>query len=137
MPWHPPRHRVDRVLDVDAALLEDVGQLPCRVLRLGDRQPVSRNDDHPLRVGEQRAEVLGRGRTHAAPGGPRGAPRDLLHLAERAEQDVAQRAAHGVAHELGQQATRGTDQGPGHDEREVVQGEAGGGDRQARARVEQ
>ena len=61
MPGHPAGHGVDRVFHVDAALLEDVGQLPCRVLRLGDRQPVAGDDDHPLRVGEQRAEVLGRG----------------------------------------------------------------------------
>ena len=42
VPRHPAGDRVDRVLDVDAALLEELGQLADRVLGLGDREAVAR-----------------------------------------------------------------------------------------------
>jgi len=49
---HPTGDRVDRVLDLDAALLQLVGQLPHRMLALGDREPVAGDDDDLARVGE-------------------------------------------------------------------------------------
>ena len=97
---------MDRVLHLYPALLEHVGQLSCGVLRLGDGKSVAGHDDHALRVGEQRAEVFRR-RGPNVPSlpaaGDHGNPRP--RLAERAEEDVGQRAAHRVAHQLGQERT--------------------------------
>ena len=45
MAGHPAGDRVDGVLDVDPALLEELGELADRVLRLGDREPVAGHDD--------------------------------------------------------------------------------------------
>ena len=56
---HPARDRVDRVLHRRRRALEEVGQLAHRVLRLGDRQPVARDDDDLLRVGEHDRGVVG------------------------------------------------------------------------------
>ena len=57
---HPARDRVDRVVDVDAALLELVGELLDRVLGLGDRHAVAGDDDDRVGVAELDRGVLGR-----------------------------------------------------------------------------
>ena len=138
MPGHAAGDWMDGVLDVHPAPLEHVGQLARCVLRLRDRQAVAGDDDHALRVGEQGAEVLGRGRAHAAAlrsaagGGGAG-----VDLPKRPEQDVAQRASHGVAHQFGQQRARRADKGARDDEGEVVEGEPAGGDGKAGTGVEQ
>ena len=49
VPGHAPRDRVDRVLDADAFLLEQVAHLAQRVLRLGDGHAVAGDDDHASR----------------------------------------------------------------------------------------
>ena len=41
-PGHPAGDGVDGVVDLDAALEQHVDQLPQRVLRLGDGEPVAR-----------------------------------------------------------------------------------------------
>ena len=56
---HAARDRVDRVLHVDAARLEQVGELADRVLGLRDREAVAGDDHHLVRVGEHDRRVLG------------------------------------------------------------------------------
>ena len=60
MPGHPAGNRVDRVLHVDAARLEELGQLADPVLGLRDREAVARDDDDPLGVGELDGGVVDR-----------------------------------------------------------------------------
>ena len=55
---HAPGHRMDGVRDLDPTLLEQVGQLAHRVLRLRHGEAVARNDDHLLRVGELDGRVV-------------------------------------------------------------------------------
>ena len=76
MARHAAGDRVDGVLHVHAALLEEVGQLAHVVLRLRDREAVARDDDDPARVGEHDGAVLGRDLAVALPvgGGCRAAP---------------------------------------------------------------
>ena len=69
---HPAGDRVDRVVDLDAALAEHVDELAQRVLRLGDRQAVAGHDDHPVgvrRAGSRRprARRSCTGRSQASP----------------------------------------------------------------------
>src|SRR5439155_227649 len=64
-------------------------------------------------------------------------PDTCMHLAERATEGVGERAAHGVAHQLGQQRAGCTDQRPRDDEGEVVQRETARRDGKTRARVEE
>ena len=98
MPRHAARHRMDRVADVDAAPLELVRELAHVVLRLGDREPVARHDDHALRVREHHGDVLrGRGAHSSVSLGNRTAPGDL-QLPERPEEDVRDRTAHRLGH---------------------------------------
>ena len=54
---HAPGDRVDRVLDLDAALLELLGHLAHRVLGLGDGHAVAGHDDDLAGVGELDRDV--------------------------------------------------------------------------------
>ena len=66
MPRHPAGHGMDRVRDVDAPLLEELGQLADRVLGLGDGEAVARDDDHVARVGQLDRDVVGADRADRA-----------------------------------------------------------------------
>ena len=59
MARHAAGDGMDRVLDVDALLLEQLGELAHVVLRLRDREPVARHDDDLAREGELHGDVLG------------------------------------------------------------------------------
>ena len=69
-----PGDRVDRVLHVDAALLEQLGQLADGVLGLGDREAVARHDDHVLGVGQLDRDVVGADRRGPSRPAPPAAP---------------------------------------------------------------
>ena len=58
VPRHPPGDRVDRVLHVDAPVLEELGELADRVLGLRDGEAVARDDDDRARVGELDRRVV-------------------------------------------------------------------------------
>ena len=117
------------------ALAEHVDQLAQGVLGLGDRQPVARDDDHPVGVAEQDRDVLGAGRAHRPVGGLAGAERRAA--LERAEQDVGDRAAHRRGHQLGQERAGRADQGAGDQQHGVAEHVAAGRDGQAGEGVEQ
>ncbi len=136
MPRHPPGDRVDRVLDVDAALLEQLGQLADRVLRLGDGQAVARHDDDVLRVGQLDRDIVRADGPHGATGPCHGTGR-VVAAAEPADHDVQDGPVHRVGHELGQDRARGADEGARDDQDRVVDDEAGHRDRRAGERVEQ
>ncbi len=133
---HPARHRVDRVADPDPVPLELVGELLHRVLGLGDRHPVAGDEDDRVGVAELDRGVLGADRVHrtllarrcGAAGG---------HGAEPGEQQVADRAVHGPAHLEREDRSRGSHQGPGDDQGDVVQREPGRRRRQAGERVQE
>ena len=75
--------------------LQRVGQLARRVLGLGHGQAVAGDDDDLAGVGQQHAHVLGRPGPHRAAGVALLAAGGGDDRAERAEEDVGQRAAHG------------------------------------------
>ena len=138
MAGHAAGDRVDCVLDVDTALLELVGELADRVLRLRDRQAVARDDDHPVRVGEHHRHVLGGGRAHRpAVGGRTLRSGGRLQLAERAEEDVRHRAAHRAGHHQRQQGARRPDEHAADDQDVLVEDEAGRGGGDAGEGVQQ
>jgi hypothetical protein len=64
-------------------------------------------------------------------------PGTRLHLAERAEEDVRDRAVHGLRHEKGEQRAGGADEHPGDDENGRVEHEAGRRRGQSRERVQE
>ncbi len=134
-PGHPARHRVDRVVDLDAPVAQHVDQLAQRVLRLGDGQPVAGHDDHPVGVAQQDRDVLGPGRADRPVGGHAGAQGGAA--LQRPEQDVGHRAAHRRGHQLGQERAAGPDQGAGDQQHGVAQDVAAGRDGQAGEGVEQ
>ena len=134
---HAAGDRVDRVLDLDAFLLELVGQLADRVLRLRDRHPVAGDDDHFVGVGEHRGDVVGADGAHVLLPWPPAPPAVGLHRAERAEQHVGDRAVHRFAHQHGEQRARRADQRAGDDQHVVAEHEAGRCRGQAGERVEQ
>src|SRR5207237_6673851 len=133
---HPARDRVDRVLDLDAALLQLVGELPHGVLTLSNRQAVTGHDDHFPRIGEQGGDVLGRSRPDRFSFSAYRARRPGGRRTEGAEEDVAERAAHGIAHQLGEQRAGCADEGAGHDQREIPENEPAGGDGEAGKRIQ-
>ena len=67
VPGHAAGDRVDRVLDLDALGLEQVGHLLDRVLGLRDGQAVAGHHDHLVGVGHLDRRVRGRGRLDACP----------------------------------------------------------------------
>ena len=137
MPRHPAGDRVDRVLDVDAPRLEQLGELADPVLRLGDGEAVARDDDHRGRVGE-----LDRGVVHATPRGreppapaaaptvpsPPPNPPSMMLITERF---IAS------AMSLVRIAPEAPTRAPRDDQDRVVEHEAGHRDRRAGERVEQ
>ena len=122
---HAPRDRMDGVLHLTAALLDQLGQLAHRVLRLRHRHAVARDDDHALRVRELHGGVLRRD-------GPHGERRAGRHCAcrgaaaERAEEHVRERAVHRLRHRHGEQEARRAVQRAADDQDAVAQREAGG-----------
>ena len=99
MARHAPCDRMDRVPDVDALLLEQLGELAHVVLRLRDRQPVAGDEHDPPRVGEHDRDVVrGRRADGRAVGAGRRCGRGRVDLAERAEEDVRDRPVHRLRH---------------------------------------
>ena len=79
-----PATGMDGVLDVDAACLEQLGQLADRVLCLGDRQAVAGHDDHRLGVGQLDRDVVGADLADRAAGtADRRRPRRRRHRSRR------------------------------------------------------
>ena len=123
--------------DVDAALLEHVGELAHVVLRLRDGHPVAGHDDDLARERELDGDVLRRRRAHrAAVVGARLAD-SRLHLPERAEEDVGDRAVHRLRHEQREQRARRADEHPGDDQDGRVEHEPRRRRREAGERVQQ
>ncbi len=139
VPRHAPGHGVDRVADADAAILERLGQLARGVLRLRDREAVPWHDDDIAGVGEHHGRIVGGGcldRQRLA-GARCAATAAGLELAERAEDDVGERAIHRSCHQHTEEDARRTDQGAGDDQRLVVEREAGQHAADTRCRVQQ
>ena len=59
MARHPARDRVDRVFHLHALLLQHVGHLAQRVLRLRHRHAVAGDDDDLLRLFEHEGGIVG------------------------------------------------------------------------------
>ena len=121
--WHAARHRVDGVLDRDAFFGEFSGQLFDRVLCTGHGQTITGHDDHSLGIAQYECGVV----CTAGLDGP------LLlstthgcssFTTKAAQDDVEERAVHGLAHDVRKDGARGTHQRTGNDQHAVVQAEA-------------
>ena len=123
---------MDREPQLHAALDEQLRQLPDLVLGLRHRHAVTRNDDHFLRERHHHAGVAGLDGLEApadlAGGGGAG-------VAEPREQHVAERAVHGLRHQLREQRTGRAHHRAGDDHRGVVEYEALQAHRESRERV--
>ena len=137
MSRHAARDGMDRVADVDALRLEELGELTHVVLCLRDGEAVPGDDDDAARERELDGDVVGGGRPHGAavvdarPAGAR------LHLAERAEQHVRDRAVHRLRHHQREEGARGADEHSGDDQHRRVEHEPRRGGREARERVQE
>ncbi len=126
MPRHAAGDGVDRVLDLDALLLEQLGQLAHVVLRLRHGHAVAGDDDDLAGERELHGDVLGRRRADGAPvvgAHPRAGA--ALDLPERPEEHVRDRAVHRLRHQQRQHRPGGADEHPGHDQDGVREHEAG------------
>ena len=120
---------------LDAAGLQQLGELAEGVLCLGDGQPVAGDDDDLAGVTEQDRNVLGRPGAHGAVlTGPR-SDGDLR--LERAEQRRRQGAPHRGSHQAGQDGAAGADESAGDDQQHVAEDIAAGRHRQAGEGVQQ
>ena len=122
MARHAAGHGMNRVANVDALRRQLVRHLLHRVLRARDGKPIARDDDHALRVAQQERHVVRRSRLD----------RLLLRVrcrgafggAEAAQDDAEERAVHRLAHDVGEDRARRSDQRAGDDQQRVVQREA-------------
>ena len=129
---------MDGVRDVDAPLLQQVGELAHLVLRLRDGEPVARDDTtrcaYASITATSSAVVARTDAPSTPPPSPAGPGDDL---AEGAEEHVRDRAVHRLAHQHRQQGSRGADERAAHDQDVGVQDEAGRGGREPGERVQQ
>ncbi len=134
MAGHASRDRVDRELDRDAALDEQLAQLPDLVLRLGDRHAVAGNHDHLLGKGHHDPDIGRFDRLQAALHRAR-TRHGAARVPESGEQHVAQRPIHGPRHQLREQSAGRAHDRAGDDHRSVVEHEAFESHRQSGERV--
>src|SRR5689334_24858856 len=115
MPRHSARHRVDRIFDPYALLLEEVGHLTDGMLRLRDGHSVARNNDYLLGLLHEEGRVLG--------GTPFVRPVDGSRLAtarycaEASRNHRQEAAIHRAAHDVAEDCTRASDERAGDDHR--------------------
>ena len=124
----PKRH-------VDAALAEGVVEFADLVLRLGDGHAVSGNDDDFVGSRENCRRFFGRGAAH----GTRflRACSRRLHLSEGSEQNVGERAVHGLRHVHRENEARRAVERSRHDEQLAVEHESHGRGRESGVGVQQ
>ena len=118
MARHAARHRVDRITDVDTLLLEHLGHLRQRVLRLRDRHAVARHDDHAVCLLHDEGGVLGRTLAHCSIAQVFHSGRRGLS-AEPAENDADERPVHSAAHDVAQDRARRADERARDDQQRV------------------
>ena len=81
---HPSGDRMDRVLHLDAALLELIGEFAHAVLRLRDRHAVAGHDDDLIGVRGTARDVVGGNWSARLSGGRRAAAAVLVWIAPKA-----------------------------------------------------
>mmetsp|Transcript_24553 Transcript_24553/g.75848 ORF Transcript_24553/g.75848 Transcript_24553/m.75848 type:complete len:336 (-) Transcript_24553:503-1510(-) len=133
---HPSGDGVDGEAGLDALVVEGLGDVGDGVLGLGDGEAVAGDDDDARRIGEE----LGGGvdvdfgvGAHVDGALGRSRPGDG---AVAAEDDVADVAVHGLAHDVGEDGAGGADEGADHRQEGVVQHEAFGAQSPARVGVQ-
>ena len=132
-----PGDGVNREFHVDAATLEDVGEIFDGVLRLRDGHAVTRNDDDALRCEKElrdRSDV----RLVDRAGDRCAFARRARRRAEPAEDDVPNRSIHRAAHDGAQdRAAARSDERARDDEQIISEHEAGGRRGPSRIAVEE
>src|SRR5258705_2444778 len=123
---HATRDRVDRVLHLDAFLLQQIAHFAQRVLGLRHRHAVAGHDDDLGGVLHDEGGVVGRaelGRLLLAAGAT---GRGGL-AAEAAEDDRDEGTVHRAAHDVGQDRARRADQRAGDNQRGIAERETDAG----------
>ncbi len=136
MARHSPCDWVDGVFDLDALLLEHLGHLAQRVLRLRHRHAVARDDDDLLGLLEHEGGVRGAALLVGALLARLAAARCRVAGAETARDHREEAAVHRPAHDVAEDRARGADQRAGDDHRGVAQREPHRRRRPARIAVE-
>ena len=127
MTWHTTRYRVNRILHSYAIIGQFLGQLFKRVLRPGDRQAITWNDDHGVGVGQQEGRVVSRAGFHRTGFFRAGRASRVCAVTEAAKQYVEERTVHRLAHDVRDvraDRTGRAHQGTCDDQNRVVQREA-------------
>ncbi len=122
------------VFDLDAFGLELVAHFTQRVLRLRHRHAVARHDDDLAGVLENEGGIFRRADLHRPVAGRRRRSRYLA--AEAAKDHREEGPVHSLAHDVGQDRARRSDQRAGYDQRRIAEREADAGRGPARIGVE-
>ena len=127
MSRHPPCDRVDRVLDLDVALLKLARQLADCVLGLRDGHSIAGNNHHLAREGHLNCRIGGaRCADRAAVLASTSCASFSAAATKAAGDDARNRAVHRVSHQSRQDRARGADDHAGNDQRRVVERQSGG-----------
>ncbi len=134
MAGHAAGDRMNRVLDGDAAVFEQLGQFAHGVLRLGGGESIAGNEDDAAGKGELHGGVVEIDLAHHAAdvGGRLG-----NDGAESAEEDVGDGAVHRLAHQDGKNEAGEAVERAGDDEDVVAEDESGGGGGEAGVGIQQ
>ena len=111
--------------DLTTVLLDQVGQLPHRMLGLSDGQAVAGNDDHQTGIGQPQRRILDGDLVDREPLGALAGTPSASVSPEGPKEDVGKRAIHGLAHDLGEDQARRPHQSTGDDQHLVVDDEPG------------
>mmetsp|Transcript_73624 Transcript_73624/g.221323 ORF Transcript_73624/g.221323 Transcript_73624/m.221323 type:complete len:480 (+) Transcript_73624:138-1577(+) len=135
---HAAGDRVDAEAHVDALLPQLLGDLGDGVLAVGDGEAVAGDDDHVFGALHQLdgGVDVGEGGVGHLDQGARGGRGDGGGGAIASEQDGADLAVHGDAHDVGEDGAGGADEGADRREHRLVEHEALGAEGPAGGRVE-
>mmetsp|Transcript_15628 Transcript_15628/g.42330 ORF Transcript_15628/g.42330 Transcript_15628/m.42330 type:complete len:454 (+) Transcript_15628:140-1501(+) len=135
---HAAGDRVDAEAHVDALLPQLLGDLGDGVLAVGDGEAVAGDDDHVFGALHQLdgGVDVGEGGVGHLDQGARGGRGDGGGGAIASEQDGADLAVHGDAHDVGEDGAGGADEGADRREHRLVEHEALGAEGPARVGVE-
>src|SRR5574341_2274585 len=106
MARHPPRYRMDRILDRNTVAFQQIGKLAQPVLRMRRSHAVTRYDDHGAGIAKHDESVVDGGAKQRLAHRLRRLVAVTALATESAKENIAERTVHRLAHDDRQEESR-------------------------------